>query len=401
MGKLSATQVRSIKQPGRYQDGDGLMLIVSSTGAASWLLRTQAGKRRREFGLGSLRNVSLAEAREAAAAVRKQFKAGVDPLAEKRKAARQIPTFREAAEKAHSERRRTWRNGKHSDQWLATLERYAFPTIGGLPVNGIDGPAIRDVLLPIWLEIPETARRVRQRIGAVLDWAHGNGFRDTEAPIRSISRALPRQPRKDGHFAAMPYQEVPAFLKALRCAEPSFGRMAVEAAVLTATRSGEVRGARWSEVDLEAALWTIPAARMKGGKAHAVPLSEPAIEVFRRATELRRAGCDFIFQGMSAKRPMSDMTMLKVLRDMDLSVTVHGFRSSFRDWVAEETAFPAEVAEAALAHAVPDRVVAAYRRTDFLEKRRQLMTAWADYLADAPADVIKFPGRRVRSGDVQ
>ena len=214
--------------------------------------------------------------------------------------------------------------------------------------------------------------------------------------MRSISHGLPRQPRRDRHFAAMPYQEVPAFIAQLRAADPSFGRMAVEAAILTAARSGEVRGARWEEIDFEARQWTIPAGRMKAGKAHAVPLSDAAVAVFERAAELRRAGCDFVFQGLSPKRPMSDMTLLKVLRDAGLSVTVHGFRSSFRDWAADETAFAAEIAEAALAHAVPDRVVAAYRRTDFLEKRRALMAAWADYLTAAPARVVKFPAGRAR-----
>lgn len=400
MGKLTATQVKALKEPGRYSDGDGLMLIVSAPGSASWLLRVQADGRRREFGLGSIRSVGLADAREKAAAIRKEFKAGGDPVARKREERRlaenRVPTFREAAHKVHRERKRTWKSGKHQAQWLATLEAYAFPQIGALPVDAIDGPMIRDVLMPIWLEIPETARRVRQRIGAVLDWSYSAGFRSSEAPMRSLSRGLPRQPRKDGHFEAMPYPEVPTFLSQLRASEPTFGRMAVEAAILTAARSGEIRGARWEEIDLDAATWTVPAERMKGGKAHKVPLSPAALAVFERAEALRRVGCDFIFQGLGRRRPMSDMTLLKVLRDMDLRVTVHGFRSSFRDWAAEETAFPGEVAEAALAHAIPNKVEAAYRRTDFFEKRRQLMDAWASYLDGTPAEVLAFPSRSAR-----
>lgn len=399
MGKLSATGIKALKQPGRYQDGDGLMLNVSPAGTASWLLRIQVAGRRREFGLGSLKKVGLAEARSEAAAIRKQMAAGLDPVAERKrkKAARTIPTFKAAAERVHRERQRSWKNGKHQAQWLATLETHAYPALGALPVDAIDGPMIREVLLPIWLEIPETARRVRQRIGAVLDWAYANGFRKAEAPMRSIGKGLPRQPRKDGHHAAMPYAAVPAFLASLRGAEDTMGRLALQATILTATRSGETRGATWEEIDFEAATWTIPAKRMKAGRVHIVPLSASAVEVFRRAEALRSVRSNLVFPGADPRRPLSDMTLLKVLRDLDLPYTVHGFRSSFRDWAAEETTVPAEIAEAALAHAVPDRVVAAYRRTDFLKKRRALMSAWAGYLNGAPADVIPFPVRKGRA----
>jgi integrase len=219
---------------------------------------------------------------------------------------------------------------------------------------------------------------VRQRIGTVLDWACVKGFRTSEAPLRSLSKGLPRQPKKDGHFAAMSYADVPEFMTQLRERE-SIGRLALEALILTAARSGEIRFARWAEVDMDAALWSIPAERMKMGRPHVVPLSPEVIEVFRKAAKFRASGIDLIFPGQKLKKPMSDMTLLKVLRDMNAGVTVHGFRSAFRDWVADQTNYPGEVAEAALAHAISNKVEAAYRRTDFLGKRRDLMRDWASY----------------------
>jgi integrase len=234
------------------------------------------------------------------------------------------------------------------------------------------------VLAPIWLAKPETARRVRQRIGAVLDWSYAKGYRPTEAPMRSLSKGLPRQPRKDGHFAAMPFTDVPKLIVRLR-ERSSVGRFAMEALILTAARSGEIRGATWSEIDLEAGMWTVPANRMKMGRVHHVPLAPEAVDVFRRAEALRVPCSDLVFPGQRLKNQLSDMTLLKVMRDMETGVTVHGFRSAFRDWVAEETSYPGEVAEAALAHAIPNKVEAAYRRTDFLEKRRSLMREWAAF----------------------
>jgi len=247
-------------------------------------------------------------------------------------------------------------------------------------VSDIGAPEIRDVLAPIWLSKPETARRVRQRIGTVLDWACVKGFRASEAPLRSLSKGLPRQPRKDRHFAAMSYIDVPEFIEQLQERE-SVGRLALEAVILTASRSGEVRFARWPELDLDAALWSIPADRMKMQRPHVVPLSQQAIRVFQRAEKFRVPATELIFPGQKSKKPLSDMTLLKILRDMDLEVTVHGFRSAFRDWAAEQTDFPGEVAEAALAHAVSNKAEAAYRRTDFLEKRRGMMRDWAHYCA--------------------
>lgn len=242
MGKLTAAKIRSLTEPGRYSDGDGLFLEINGKGAASWILRIQNNGKRQDIGLGSTKSVSLKDARDAAFATRQRIAQGIDPVAERKQERQAIPTFREAAKLVHEEHEKAWKNGKHQNQWIAILTIYAFPKIGDLTVDKIEGPAIREVLIPIWLSKPETARRVRQRIGTVLDWACAKGFRATEAPMRSLSKGLPRQPKKDGHFAAMPYADVPAFVEKLGERE-SVGRLALEALILTATRSGEIRGA--------------------------------------------------------------------------------------------------------------------------------------------------------------
>ena len=378
MGKLTASKLKGLTEPGRYSDGDGLFLVVRPAGGRNWVLRALCGGRRRDIGIGPLKSVDLGDAREAAHQIRRQIARGLDPIAERKRERQIIPTFRAAAKIVHGEHKAAWKNGKHQAQWLSTLESYAFPKLGDTLVSDIGAPEIRDVLAPIWLSKPETARRVRQRIGTVLDWACVKGFRASEAPLRSLSKGLPRQPKKDGHFAAMGYADVPDFLARLRERE-SIGRLALEAVILTAARSGEIRFAHWPEVDMDSALWSIPAGRMKMNRPHVVPLSPEAIEVFQRAAKFRAPGSDLVFPGQKLKKPMSDMTLLKILRDMDAGVTVHGFRSAFRDWVAEQTNYPGEVAEAALAHAIPNKVEAAYRRTDFLEKRRDLMRDWASY----------------------
>ena len=378
MGKLTIMKIKALTEPGRYTDGDGLMLLVSPNGSTSWVLRTVIAGKRRDVGLGSTKVLTLAEARAKAADLRRDITRGIDPIAEKKKIVDPVPTFRDAAARVHADHKAAWKNGKHQAQWISTLETYAFPMIGDRPVDEIEGPLIRDVLAPIWLTKPETARRVRQRIGAVLDWSYVKGYRKTEAPMRSLSKGLPRQPRKDGHFAAMSYTDVPAFVAKLR-ERVSVGRVALEALILTAARSGEIRGAIWGEVDLAAGLWSIPAERMKMARPHHVPLAPQAIDVFTRAKAFSAPCTDLVFPGMKLKKPMSDMTLLKILRDMDAGVTVHGFRSAFRDWVAEETNVPGEIAEACLAHTNSNKVEAAYRRTDFLEKRRLLMRDWADF----------------------
>jgi len=378
MGKLSAAQIRALTKPGRYMDGDGLSLLLTAPRKGYWVLRATINGRRRDIGLGPLDLVTLAEARELAIDMRRDIQRGIDPIEERKRQKIEILTFKAAAEKVHTEQKATWKNGKHQDQWINTLETYAFPKLGDRLVNDIEGPLIREVLLDFWLEKPETARRVKQRIGVVLDWAYANGMRATEAPMRSLSRALPRQPKQDGHFAAMPYEDVPTFLKHLH-KRTSVARLGLEFLILTASRSGEVRGAKWAEINLDAKLWTVPAERMKVGKKHLVPLTDAAIDVLERARPYYAECSNLVFPGRNVLRPMSDMTLLKILRYAKLPFTVHGFRSAFRDWAAEKTSYPGEVAEAALAHTVSNKVEAAYRRTNYLDKRRELMREWSDF----------------------
>ncbi len=378
MGWLTSLHIRNLKEPGRYNDGDGLFLELTGPNKGNWQLRATVNGRRRDIGLGSLALVSLKEARDAAFELRRDIQRGIDPVAERKRRKLEILTFKAAALRVHAEQKASWKNGKHQDQWITTLENYAFPVLGDRLVNDIEGPLIREVLLPIWLKKPETARRVKQRIGAVLDWAYANGMRPTEAPMRSVSRVRPRQPKKDGHFAAMPYDAVPSFVAHLH-ARLSVPRLALEFLILTAARSGEVRGAKWNEIDLKAKLWTIPGSRMKVGKEHVVPLSGAAIDVLERARQFHAPCSNLVFPGRDVRRPLSDMTLLKILRYADLPYTVHGFRSAFRDWAAEQTSYSGEVAEAALAHTVANKVEAAYRRTNYLEKRRVMMADWAIY----------------------
>lgn len=327
MGRLTPLQIRNLKEPGRYNDGDGLFLELTGQNKGNWQLRATVNGRRRDIGLGSLALVSLKEARDAAFLLRRDIQRGIDPVAERKRRKLEILTFKAAALRVHAEQKASWKNGKHQDQWITTLQNYAFPLLGSRQVNDIEGPLIREVLLPIWLTKPETARRVKQRIGVVLDWAYASGMRPTEAPMRSISRVLPRQPKKDGHFAAMPYEDVPAF-KAHLHARLSAPRLALEFLILTATRSGEVRGAKWNEIDLEAKLWTIPASRMKVGKEHVVPLSAAAIDVLERARQFHAPCSNLLFPGRDVRRLLSDMTLLKILRYAELPFTVHGFRAT-------------------------------------------------------------------------
>jgi len=386
MGKLTAMHVKNAK-PGRHLDEHGLYLLVKPSGAKSWVLRVQFAGRRRDFGLGSAHLVSLQEAREKARETQKAVKAGLDPAFERKKALRMIPTFREAAEQYHQTVKASWKNGKHADQWLTTLEKYAFPIIGKARVDHIDAPKIQSVLVPIWLITPETARRVRQRITSVLDFAHGQGWRETEAPRHAVDSLLKRfkQPKRGPGFAAIPYADVPPLMDNLRNGEPTSGRLALRFLILTAARSGEVRGATWAEIDFKKAQWNIPATRMKAGEPHCVPLAPEALEVLHLARQFADGKPDRpLFAGMKKGQQISDATMAKALKLAGgEGYTVHGMRSAFRDWVAEKTSFPGDWAEAALAHTLPNRVEAAYRRTKFVEQRRELMEAWAEYLKGA------------------
>ena len=367
--------------PGRHSDGKGLYLLVKPSGARSWVLRVQVDGRRRDYGLGSYDVLTLAEARERAAEGRKMAKAGLDPSIEWRRERQVVPTFDDAARQCFEELRRGWKNGKHQAQWMTTLETYAFPRLGKKRVDHIEGPQVRDVLSPIWLEIPETARRVRQRICSVLDFAHAKGWRESEFAVRSLNAGLPAQPKKRGHFPAMPYADVPAFVARLKEQPDTSGRLGLLFTILTAIRSGGVRGAVWGEIDRGNADWNVPGERMKAGEPHTVPLSQQALAILDRAGGLLAPrDHEIIFPGNGGK-PMSDATMGKALFEGGGGeYTVHGFRSSFRDWAAEVARVPDDVAEAALAHTLKDKTEAAYKRTKYLEQRRDLMARWAEYV---------------------
>ena len=388
MGKLTAKAVKAaLANPGTYQDGDGLFLKVGKTGAASWLLRLQHDGKRRDIGLGSAKLVTLAEARSNAGDLRKAVKVEKrDVLAERKDEAAARITFQEAARQYHSENAAGWESDVYARQWLASLENYAFPKLGEMLTGSITAADIISVLTPIWQEIPETARQVRNRICSVLDYSHAKGWRSTEAPSGSSSlkagRGLPRQVKQRRNRKAMPYVAVPPFLIALR-RKPSFSRLALDLLILTGTRSQEVRLARWNEFNLADGLWTIPSEHMKRSRTHIVPLSKASLSVLARAEALKQPETEVVFPGMTSK-PMSNMTLLKVMRDMQEPFHVHGFRSSFTDWAANE-GFPDAVVEAALAHKTPDAVQAAYRRTTYLGTkdkpgaRVELMDAWGDY----------------------
>jgi len=370
LGKLTHAGVRSaLTKPGRYRDEKGLMLYVRKPGQASWVARLQQGGKRRDYGLGSLDLVSLAEARELAQAYRKALAEGRDPLTLGRPPAAMTRLFREVATE-FIEAKFSPASRKLS---LARMKAYAFPALGKLQVQSLDADTIAAALRPIWLTKPETARRTRQLIIRTLRYSRPDGALLESTLAKAISDRLPTQPRR-GNFAALPYDEIPALMPRL-VDKGGMGALALRATILTAARSGEVRGATWAELDLANAVWTVPAERMKMRRAHRVPLSAEAVAVFSEAGAVRRKGTNLVFP--SAKGgPLSDMTLTKALRDLGETATAHGFRSSFRDWAAEQTSLPGEIAEAALAHAVPNAVEAAYRRTDFFDKRRELMDAW-------------------------
>lgn len=389
---LSAAFIRTTTNSGRYADGNGLYLIVDPSGAKRWVLRTVVMGKRRDMGLGGLSLVSLAEAREEAARLRKIARQHGDPLAERRKARQVIPTFEQAAREVHTAHSASWKNAKHAQQWINTLAEYVFPVFGSLRVAQVDTPDVLKALSPIWLEKPETARRVRQRIKAVFDWAKAAGFRAGDNPVDGISKVLPKQPDTEKHHAALPYANVPGFIKALRKASVSESvQLGFEFLILTATRTNEVINATWSEIEIKGKTWTIPAARMKTKREHRIPLSPRCIEILKAARKLSD-GSPYIFPSPVTGKPLSNMVFLMALRRMELDITAHGFRSSFRDWAAERTNFPREVCEMALAHTLRDKTEAAYKRTDLFEKRRSLTDTWAAYATAKDAKVIPLHG---------
>jgi integrase len=388
--RLTAVTVRNLKNPGRYADGNGLYLVVDHSGAKRWMLRTVIAHKRRDIGLGSVRLVSLAEAREEATKLRRQARRGEDPLAERRRASQAIPTFRDAAQRVHAAHAATFKNERHKAQWIASLEADVFPTFGDLRVSTIQPSDVLRALSPIWTTKPETARRLKQRIKVVLDWAKASGYRSGDNPVDGVTKVLPKVRHGGKHHAALPYAQVPQFLEDLRKIEGHEStKLAFELLILTATRTSEVLGARWEEIDRAAKTWTIPGARIKAGREHRVPLSSRCLELLDRATAISNGG-EFVFPGRSPKAPPSNMVFLMLLRRMKRDdITAHGFRSTFRDWAAERTTFSRSVCEAALAHVVKDKTEAAYFRTDLFEQRRELMESWTKFATATSAPLAR------------
>lgn len=397
LNKLSARGLAAATKPGRYGDGGGLYLVVAPDGSRKWVFRFAWNGRQRDMGLGAVRDVSLAEARTEANAARAHVRAGRDPIAERdrtRHSASGVPTFGEIADQLIEGIEHGFRNEKHRAQWRMTLTEYAGP----LRPKAVDAITTEDVLSclkPIWQTKAETASRVRGRIERVLDAAAARGLRSRENPARwrgHLDALLPkRQKLARGHHAAMPFNDVPVFIVRLREVEGISAR-ALEFAILTAARSGEVLSAQWSEIDLEARVWTVPASRMKAGREHRVPLPDRAVEILSTLAKTKIG--EFVFPGAKRDRPLSVMALTMSMRRAGVGeFTVHGFRSSFRDWAGERTHFAREVAEAALAHVVGDQTERAYRRGDALDKRRELMDAWAAFCEGSGGNVVTFPAR--------
>jgi integrase len=391
--KLTDRVIRQTTAPGIRADGDGLYLQVTASKSGeprrSWFVRLRLpGGKCRDMGLGRVDLVPLKTARELARAARQEAKAGRDPIAAKEAAKItaatehvRATTFRQCAEAYIAVHTAGWRNVKHSKQWTSTLATYAYPVFGDLPVGVIDTPLVMKVLDPIWTHKTEAASRVRGRIEAILDWARVRGYRTGENPARwkgNLALALPARDKAKppGRHAALPFGQMPAFWAKLE-KRVGVGPLALRFAILTAARTGEAIGACWEEIDFNKQTWTVPAVRMKGAREHRVPLSPQALAILE---EIGPKGTGPIFRGTDGEKPLSNMALLMTLRRMNRAdLTAHGFRSTFRDWTAETTDFAREVAEAALAHAVGDRVETSYRRGDLFEKRRKLMEAWGAY----------------------
>ena len=378
---LSATRVKVLKEPGRYSDGGGLHLFISKAGRKSWVQRITIDGRRRDIGLGGFPSVSLAKAREKAVDNRTTVAAGRDPLAEKRKPT--IPTFKEAASTVHEANRPRWRNARHAASWLQTLERHAMPKLGNMPIDRIGRTDVLQVLSPIWTTRPETARRVRQRMRTVFRWAMAHGFTETNPAGEAIDGALPPMPKVKAHLRSLPYQEVAAALATVEGSQASMpAKLCFRFLVFTAARSGEARGATWDEIDMTERVWKIPSERMKAGVEHRVPLSEQVLDVLAQAYALSEESGLVFPSPLKPGSPMSDMTLTKILRSTGLAerATVHGFRSSFKNWTLEQTDTPWAVSEAALAHILGNSTEQAYARSDLFERRQTLMQQWADYV---------------------
>lgn len=392
-GKLTKKLVENLGA-GRHGDGNGLYLVVDLSGARRWIVRVVVkGQKNRngaplrtDFGLGGADVVTLNQARERALEYRRMAKAGLNP---RFNAKREIPTFEEFAKQVHIDRMPTWKNAKHGQQWINTLRDYAFPKIGRMPIDSVDQPEVMMCLAPIWTDKHETAKRLAQRIKTVLDVARSKGFRDGENPVTAIkdAGALPKVKKEVKHHKAMHWRDVPAFYADLKT-QNGMAASALRFTCLTGSGTGEVLGMQWGEVDLEERVWICPAERMKTGEEHRVPLTDEILSIIK---PLRAMQSEYVFEGQKRHKPLSNMSMLMLLRRMKVEgVTVHGFRSTFRDWASEVANVPREVAEKSLAHQVGSDVERAYARSDLLDKRRELMERWSNYVSAASGDVLKF-----------
>ena len=384
---LSSVAVRNLRSAGKYYDQHGLFLRIEPTGSRRWVQRLNIDGRQREMGLGSADLITLAEARSIALDNKKLVKQGGDPFAAKKKK-KGIPTFSKAVDEVIALYAPTWSNAKHAAQFRSTLATYAMPRLGERFVNDIESADVLAVIQPIWAEKSETAKRLKQRIGTVMKWAIAQGYRSDD-PTLVLNQVLPKITKKPKHRASLPYTDLADCLEVIRQSDAMpTTKLAIEFLVLTATRSGEVRLADWSEIDLAKKIWSIPAERMKMKEEHVIPLSDRAIQILEEAKKHGESG--LIFQGMRPGRPMSDMTMSKLVKELGFPVDIHGFRTSFRTWVQEQTNTPFEVAERALAHKTSNKVVAAYARSDLFEKRRDLMDQWANFISASKDNIISI-----------
>jgi integrase len=402
--RLSDIAVRAKKRPGYVADGGNLYLRVAPGGSKQWMFRFALRGRTRDAGLGPYPTISLVQARQEAERLRRLVATGIDPIEARNKereaarvAAAKAVTFEACAREFIASHERGWRGPRTAKLWRAALETHVYPVFGNEPVGNVDTTLVLRSLQPIWAETPTMAGRVRSMIETVLDSAKARGLRDGQNPAQwrgHLDHLLPsrRKVRRVQHHPALPFTEIPAFMAELRAMDDLPARL-LEFLILTASRSGEGRSARWDEFDLKQAMWVIPPERMKGGREHKVPLSPRAVIILEQMARLRLS--DFVFPGQSERRPISGIGLRRLLRKLRPGVTVHGFRSSFRDWAAETTNFPNHVVEMALAHAVSDAVEAAYRRGDLFEKRRRLMEAWAQYCQRKAASAEVVPLRRL------
>lgn len=372
---MNTRRMKTIKSPGRYGDGNGLYLHVRPGGSRQWMLRTTVHGKRRDIGLGSVQLTKLEEAREKAFAMRKIAREGGDPLQSKH-IEKSIPIFAKAAERVWELKRPSWKNVKHAQQWINTLRDFAFPVLGNRRIDSIASADILRVLTPIWLEKPETAKRLHQRLSVVFDWAKASGYRQGDSPMEGVRDVLPKQNHKPKHHTALAWSELPKFMAELQRRNAVSAR-ALEFIILTASRSSEARKAKWCEFDLESALWVVPAERMKMGLEHRVPLSPKAVAVLKFC---KGFGSDLVFPAHNLKSPMSDVVFSALMKRMDHSdLTTHGFRSTFRDWCSEHQNASRDAAELSLAHRIGNATERAYARSDLLEQRRDLMDQWANF----------------------